>query len=49
VVLTRLVSAPVVFSEGNLVKDSKTGLLVWTGQVGEDDADAVIRNRALDQ
>jgi len=35
-------------SRGKLVQDAQTGLLVWTGDVGEDDADAVIRNRAKD-
>ena len=46
VLLTRLEVAPVVFSKGHLAQDAKTGLLVWTGDVGEDDADAVIRERA---
>lgn len=48
VVLTRVESARPAYSEGKLVRDEKTGLLVWTGDVGEDPADAVIRNRAQD-
>jgi len=31
------------------VKDRKTSLLLGTGDIGEDDADAVIRNRAVDR
>jgi len=49
VLLTRLEAGQPAFSTGQLVRDPKTGLLVWTGDVGEDDADAVIRNRANDE
>ena len=49
VLLTRLAANQPVFSAGQLVKDAKTGLLIWTGDAGEDDADAVIRNRAHDE
>jgi hypothetical protein len=48
-VLTLLEPAGPRYSEGTLARDAKTGLLVWTGDVGEDDADAVIRNRANDR
>lgn len=48
-VLTLLKPTPAIGSEGEVVFDQKTGLLMWTGDVGEDDADAVIRNRAHDQ
>lgn len=46
VLLTRLEDEQSAFSNGRLIKDSKTDLLVWTGEVGEDDADAVIRHRS---
>ncbi len=49
VILTRLVAAQPAFSTGQLVRDANTGLLLWSGDVGEDDADAVIRNRADDK
>ena len=48
-VLTLLEPARRRYSEGKLVRDAKTGVLMWTGDLGEDDADAVIRNRANDQ
>jgi len=48
-ILTRLEPARPVFSKGKLSRDARTGLLKWTGDVGEDDADAVIRNRAHDK
>lgn len=47
-VLTLLEPARPVYSKGSLILDKKHGLLVWTGDVGEDDADAVIQNRAHD-
>ena len=49
VLLTRLEFGQPAFSKGQLVRDPKTGLLLWSGDVGEDDADAVIRNRADDE
>lgn len=49
VLLTRLEPDRPFFASGQLLKDPETGLLVWTGDVGEDDADAVIRNRARDE
>ena len=49
VLLTRLETPQPSFSTGQLVSDPETGLLFWTGDVGEDDADAVIRNRADDE
>lgn len=36
------------WSEGRLVKDKDTGLLVWTGDLGEDPGEALNRNRAND-
>ena len=48
-VLTLLEPAHVVWSEGVLKRDPKTGLLVWTGDLGEEPSDALIRNRANDQ
>ena len=48
-ILTRLEPARPVFSKGKLARNARTGLLKWTGDVGEDDADAVIRNRAQDK
>ena len=49
VLLTRLEAARPSFSKGALFKDPETDLLLWSGDVGEDDADAVIRNRAADE
>ena len=37
-----------VFSEGKLEEDPETGLLVWTGDLGEDPGLAVLRNRESD-
>jgi hypothetical protein len=48
-VFTLLEPARPDFSEGRLILDKATGLMLWTGDVGEDDADAVIRNRAHDE
>jgi len=48
-VLTLLEPAQPRHSEGKLVRDAKTGVLMWTGDLGEEPSDAVIRNRANDQ
>lgn len=48
-VLTLLEPVRPEWSEGQLQRDAATGLLVWTGDVGEEPADAVIRNRANDK
>jgi hypothetical protein len=48
-VFTLLEPARPDFSDGRLVSDKETGLMMWTGDVGEDDAAAVIRNRAHDE
>jgi hypothetical protein len=48
-VLTLLKPAQAHYSEGKLVRDAKTGVLMWTGDLGEEPSDAVIRNRANDQ
>ena len=37
-----------VFSDGKLEEDPETGLLVWTGDLGEDPGLAVLRNRESD-
>lgn len=47
-IFTLLEPARPRYSEGKLVRDPNTGLLVWTGDLGEDPSDAVIRNRAND-
>jgi hypothetical protein len=48
-VLTLLEPAHPRFSKGKLVRDRRTGLLVWSGNLGEEPSDAVIRNRSRDQ
>jgi hypothetical protein len=48
-VLTLLKPAAPRYSKGKLARDARTGVLMWTGDVGEEPSDAVIRNRANDQ
>ena len=48
-VLTLLEPAKPRYSKGKLIRDAQTGLLVWSGDLGEEPSDAVIRNRANDQ
>jgi hypothetical protein len=48
-VLTLLEPANPRYSKGKLVRDKQTGLLVWSGDLGEEPSDAVIRNRAKDE
>lgn len=47
-VFTLRKSCKTQYSRGKLVRDVRTGLLVWLGDFGEDPSDAVIRNRLND-
>lgn len=53
--VTELVPAPTAEQkpasdpQGKLVEDPRTGLLVWTGDLGEDEGLAVLRNREQDR